>query len=293
LYPAHASAGVDSRDEEKIYQEKGVCPLSLCGSYAAHHGGGFDMSEAFALELYSVRSYFQEDLPGCLSRVAALGYKGVEFFGPFTRPAGEVASLLAQTGLALVGWHTNIAILEGEALDDTVRYLQAAGCPRAIVPWMPPETFATRESVLAFAARLEAIRVRLEPHGLQLGYHNHDAEFNPLPDGTLPWALLMDNTHVIGQLDNGNAMTGSAPQIDTVKLVAQWPGRAVTVHLKPWSKKEGHRTMIGRDDIDWPAFIAAAKYPGGAQWQIVEYEEESLYDQFEGVKLCIEALTGI
>ncbi len=248
------------------------------------------MSEIFALELYSVRTHYREDLPGCLRRVAQMGYKGVEFFGPLVQPAGLVTALLAETGLQMAGWHTGIETLEGDAFDETVAYFKAVGCTAAVVPWADAENFTTREAVLAFAARMDAICERIAPHGIALGYHNHAQEFSPLPDGTLPWAVLMDNSKVFGQLDNGNALMGTAENLDTAEIVAKWPSRANTVHLKPWSKKDGHKTMIGEDDIDWPAFVRAAKEIGGAKWLIVEYEEEAMYEQFDGAERCLRAL---
>lgn len=248
------------------------------------------MSLPIALELYSVRDLYRENFEECLKKTAALGYKGVECFGAPTLPADRVSCALSETGLTLVGWHTPIERLEGDALADTMAYYQTVGCTRAVVPWMDPSHFATPEAVLALAARMQAISEAMKPYGIALGYHNHGQEFVPLADGRLPWAVLMDNTDIIAQLDNGNALSSQTPGLDTVKLVSQWPNRAETVHLKPYSQAKGYATMIGEDDIDWPAFLAAAENPGGAKWLIVEYEEEKLYEQFEGAELCLRAL---
>ena len=243
-----------------------------------------------ALELFSVRNLYKEDFEACLAKTAAIGYAGVECFGEPTLPAERVAAALKASGLAIVGWHMPINLLEGGPLAGTMAYLKAIGCTRAIVPWAGPENFATREATLAFAERLMAIRKAMEPFGIALGYHNHAQEFIPHADGTLPWAVLMDNTDIIAQLDNGNALVSGTPGLDTAALAAQWPGRAVTVHVKPYSFTTGHNAMIGEDDIDWPAFISAAQGPGGAEWLIIEYECEERYSQFEGVEVCLKAL---
>ncbi len=250
------------------------------------------MSNRYALELYSVRDLYRQDFAECLRQTAALGYAGVECFGAPTLPAEDVAAALRETGLALVGWHTPIELLEGDKLPETLAYFSAVGCTRAIVPWMPDSTFATRKSTLAFAEQLSAIEKVLAPHGIAIGYHNHAAEFIPFPDGVFPWSVLMDHTTIIAQLDNGNALASKTPGLDIVALVAQWPGRAATVHLKPYSRATGHATMIGEDDIDWPAFLAAANSPGGAEWLIVEYESD-LYGQFDGAARCLRALEAL
>lgn len=250
------------------------------------------MSLPFALGLYSVRTLYREDFGACLLRTAAMGYAGVECFGAPTLPAEDVRRALEESRLQLVGWHLPIESLEGDALSGTAQYLKAVGTSRAIVPFMPPETFMEAGRIEALADRMNAIQQGLTPHGIHLGYHNHEAEFVPLADGTLPWALLMDRTRLIPQLDTGNALASGTPGLDVSALVKRWPGRAETVHLKPYSRAKGFGTMIGEDDIDWPAFLAAAESAGCA-WAIVEYEEEAAYGQFEGAEACLKALKAL
>ena len=251
------------------------------------------MHKPIALELYSVRDLYQKDFEACLRETAALGYRGVECFGDPALPAERVRKALEANRLSLVGWHLPIETLEGERLQETILYLKATGCPRAVIPWIEPETFATVDSVKVFAARLNRIADALAPHGITVGYHNHDAEFIPLENGELPWAVLMDHSHVFGQLDTGNALHSKTPGIDLTHLVSRWPGRAETVHLKPYSYQTGYETMIGKDDVPWVAFVNAAEAIGKAEWLIVEFEEEKMYGQFEGAELCIRALEAI
>lgn len=251
------------------------------------------MTKPIALELYSVRDLYREDFEACLQKTAALGYTGVECFGAPTLPAERVLAALQTNNLTLVGWHLPIETLEGENLPQTIAYMKSVGATRAVVPWMPPEEFQSANSILAFANRMETIAQALHAHGIALGYHNHHAEFIPLPDGTLPWTLLMDNTTIFGQLDSGNALASHTPGLDVVDLVSKWPKRATTVHLKPYKADKGYETMIGEDDVPWVSFVDAAESIGGAEWLIVEYEEEKLYEQFEGARLCIRALEKI
>lgn len=248
------------------------------------------MSLPVALGLYSIRDLYREDFDACIAQAATLGYTGVECFGAPTLPAAQVKETLARHKLELVGWHTPIELLEGDALVKTVDYFHQVGCTRAIVPYMPPETFETRASVLGFAARMNQIRTRLTQHHMELGYHNHDFEFVPLEDGSLPWAVLMDNTGIIPQLDTGNALSSGTPGLSMAKLIERWPGRSITVHAKPYSRTKGFATMIGEDDIDWSAFLHACEHTGGAKWIVVEFEEDSYLSQCEGAEQCLRAL---
>lgn len=247
------------------------------------------MSLPVALGLFTVRDLYAEDFDACLQKTAALGFAGVECFGKPTLPAAEVAASLKKHGLTLVGWHLLIDLLEGNAAAETIAYLKEVGCSRAVVPYMTPETFETRAGIAAFAARLNAVKATLAPHDIELGYHNHEAEFIPLPDGTLPWSVLMDLTGIFGQLDAGNALHSKTPGISPAELIGCWPGRASTIHAKPYSHTTGMMTMIGQDDIDWSAFLYACEHTGGTKWIIVEYEEPDL-GQFEAAAECIHAL---
>lgn len=248
------------------------------------------MSLPVALGLYTVRDLYRQDFAACLKRTADIGYAGVECFGAPTLPPETVHAALHENGLKLVGWHVPIELLEGEALASTLLYMRQVGCKRVIVPHMPGETFDTRASTLAFAARMNAIRTRVIQAGMELGYHNHETEFIPLEDGQLPWAVLMDNTGIIAQLDCGNALASGTPGLDAAELISRWPGRAHTIHVKPFSYTTRFAAMIGEDDIDWSAMLYAAEHTGGTEWIIVEYEDGKTFGQFEAAAMCIHAL---
>jgi hypothetical protein len=51
------------------------------------------------LELYTVRDAMKADFAGTLAKVAAVGYKEVEFAGYFDHPAKDIRALLDKNGL--------------------------------------------------------------------------------------------------------------------------------------------------------------------------------------------------
>src|SRR6476620_3025192 len=66
------------------------------------------------LQLYTVRDLMKADLPGTLAKVAAIGYKEVEFAGYFGRTPAQIRDLLRRDGLASPSTH-----LPFESLDTT------------------------------------------------------------------------------------------------------------------------------------------------------------------------------
>jgi sugar phosphate isomerase/epimerase len=249
------------------------------------------------LQLYSVRHDLDRDLRGTLQAVAEMGYAGVEFAGAPKHSAQELKSLLDEFGLACCGWHTPFALVQEDTLDATIALNQALDNPNVIVPGIPAQLRETRDDWLKLAAFFDELAGRLATRGMKTGYHNHHIEFEPL-GGERPWDTFFGNTGpgVIMQLDTGNAIHGGG---DPVAILKQYPGRAGTVHLKPYSKvlgkddpDQGFKPVIGDDDTPWEAIFELCETTGGTQWYIVEYESDA-YPPLEAVDLCLKGLKAM
>jgi sugar phosphate isomerase/epimerase len=249
------------------------------------------------LELYSVRHELEKDLRGTLRAVAAMGYEGVEFAGPPKHSAAELRSALEETGLTCCGWHTPFALVQDNTLDGTIALNQALGNKFVILPSAPQEMRSSREGWLEFANFLDALARKLAPHGMQTGYHNHAIEFEAL-DGEAPWDTIFGNTakEVVMQLDTGNAARGGA---DVVAVLERYPGRANSVHLKPytWSAtkddpRQGFKPVIGQDEMPWDDIFRVCETTGGTEWYVVEYESDA-YPPLEAVERCLRGLRAM
>ena len=249
------------------------------------------------LELYSVRHELAQDVSGTLQAVAAMGYAGVEFAGAPQHRAEELRAILDEVGLACCGWHTPFALIQDDQLDATIVFNRAVGNDKIIVPGIPAELRRSRADWLKLAEFFNRLADKLAVHGMVTGYHNHHVEFTRL-DGETPWDTFFGHTQpsVIMQLDNGNALMGGG---DVVEIVEKYPGRAVTVHLKPYTviapeadRDAGFRPLIGEDDVPWAAFFRACETVGGTQWYIVEYESDA-FPPLEAVDRCLQALRAM
>jgi sugar phosphate isomerase/epimerase len=118
------------------------------------------------------------------------------------------------------------------------------------------------------------IAERLKPNNLRVGYHNHTTDFNRI-DGEYWWNLFADRTtkDVILQLDTGNASEMAG--VPVVDLIRRNKGRTVSMHVKPFSKKNPD-AYLGDDELDWPAIMTASESAGGVEWYIIEYEREGV-----------------
>ncbi len=249
------------------------------------------------LELYSVRTEMDKDVYGTLKAVAKMGYEGVEFAGPPKHSARVLRAILDEAGLVCCGWHTPYALVQDDKLAETIAFNKIVGNRRIVIPGLPGNLVGAREKWRAMADVFNKLADKLAPHDMVTGYHNHHTEFAPL-DGETPWDTLFSNTdrRVIMQLDTGNAFYGNG---DSVAILKKYPGRAGTVHLKPYSKsagkadpRQGFRPVIGEDELNWKEIFRLCETTAATDWYIVEYESDA-FPPLEAVERCLKALKAM
>jgi sugar phosphate isomerase/epimerase len=226
------------------------------------------------VQLYCVRKELAEDFDKTMAAVAGIGFDGVEFADYFGRSAKELRKSLDDNGLKCCGTHIVLPDMLGDKLKETVEFNLTLGNPYLIVRWLD-ESFRTSPEVFDNTVGLfNEVADNLKPHGLRVGYHNHDYIFGKF-DGKFLWDILGDGTSkdVILQLDTGNAMVQSG--VDVVELLKRHPGRTGTIHIKPYSSKKPD-AFLGDDELHWPAIIKLCQTSAGTEWYIVEYEVEGI-----------------
>jgi sugar phosphate isomerase/epimerase len=234
-----------------------------------------------AIQLFSLRKQCEVDLERTLAFVRETGFDGVEFAGSYGRTAAQLRGLLDKNSLKCCGSHTPLPELAGDRLRATVEDNQTLQNRNLIIPGLPKQYITSAAGWAAAAERLNEFAEKLRPFNMRIGYHNHDAEFHPV-DGVLPWALLFERTHpdVILQLDTGNARVAGA---DPTALVYEFPGRAVTVHIKDYLPLYLD-PVLGSSDFDWKRFLKACASRGATEWFVIEHDSPSL----EEAKLCFD-----
>jgi len=249
----------------------------------------FETKLPLATQLFVVADMMYEDLRGTLKKVKEAGYDGVEFFGDYKFTAQDVKAALDEVGLQIAGWHTPFDYLSPENIHLTITYNKILGNQFIIVPWMPDETLYTTESCLQFARQLSFVADVLGMHGMVTGYHNHATEFRPTDDtGELPWDIIAQNTpsNVVMQNDVGNGMSGGGDMIDLLK---KYPGRAVTIHMKPFAKDRSDVFFSDPEcEIDWAEYFEICRKEAGVRWYIVEYLNDERFpnDRVGAIAAC-------
>lgn len=237
------------------------------------------------LQLYSLREDCSRDLPGTLAAVARMGYTGVEFYSFYAYTATDLRKMLDDLGLKCCGSHTGLQALLGDALPRTIEFNQALGNKYLVVPGLPEERrsslAAWRDTAQVFATLAEKVK----PHGMLVGYHNHAVEFQ-ITDGQAPFDVFFGATSpaVIMQVDLGNAIHGGG---DPLACLRKFPGRAVTIHLKEYSRDD--KALIGEGGVPWKDVFSLCEAQGKTEWYIVE-QETYAYPPQECVRRCLDSL---
>jgi len=225
-----------------------------------------------ALQLYTIGRDLTRDMAGSLAAVSKLGYKGVEFAGFNNVPATDIRKMLDDNGLKCVGCHTALNTLQGDQFEPTVEFNKTIGNPRLIVPSLAGNLTASRKSLEDTADVFNALSEKLKPLGMRTGFHCHPGEFREV-EGATVWDIFFTraNKDVIMQLDLGHMGTAKADQVAYLK---KYPGRAVTVHVKPANAAP----LLGdaADTNSWPDIFKACETVGGTEWYIVEYDGGSM-----------------
>ncbi len=129
------------------------------------------------LMLWTVRRECATAFEPTLRGVAKIGYEGVELFDLHGHEPDEVAVWLGETGLVACGRHASLDAVETQ-LPALAAEARTLGWQRLVVSWVDPSELGPR-----LVGRLTEAAAAAAAHGLELGFHNHDAEARPRDGG--------------------------------------------------------------------------------------------------------------
>jgi sugar phosphate isomerase/epimerase len=252
------------------------------------------LNAAFAIpmgiEMYSLRDELKKDPLGTVRAVAAMGYKGLEFYAPYFEwthtQAKEMKKLLDDLGIRCFSTHNDASFMSKEHLQNAIDLNLNLGSKYVVMASAQPKPGLDGWKEVAESLNFAADK--LENSGLQAGYHNHDLEFRPA-DGVLPMEILAKNTKpsVMLQLDVGTCLAAGA---DPVAWIRANPGRIHSLHCKDWSPEpgKGYSVLFGEGIADWKGIFSAVETVGGAEYYLME-QEGSRFSEFETAQKCLEA----
>ena len=267
-----------------------VASASLARAFRGMPFDAIKSSIPVGLELYSVREALKSDLEGTVRAVGQLGYQAVEFYSPYydwsEAQTKQMRKFLDDLGIHCYSTHNNAESFADENIEKTRDRNRILGCQYVVLAWSDPKTGL--DGWKALADQLNHAADKLEPAGLKVGYHNHQAEWKAV-DGKRPMEILASNTKptVMLQLDVGTCIEGGG---DPVAWIRANPGRIRSIHCKDWSPdpEKGYKVLFGEGVADWKGIFQAAESVGGVEYYLVE-QEGSRFGEMETARRCLEA----
>jgi len=269
------------------------------------------------LQLYTLGD-ISKSLDETLAKVAAIGFRTVELAGYYGRTPAELRHALDRAGLRCTSSHVRLtpaqdyARLAAEArifgFDRVIHPLFNFPAGMALRP-APGETVTdaigrigqamTPDEWKSQADFLNRAGGALRAEGLRVGYHNHNVEFVPGPDGRTGFDILLAETDpalVVFELDAGWA---AAAGLDPVALLRRHPRRFELMHVKdikastqPNFALRQDPAEVGAGGMNWPAILPAA-YAAGVRRFFVEQEPPFVRDRLESVAISFKYLDGL
>jgi sugar phosphate isomerase/epimerase len=254
------------------------------------------------VQLYTVRDAMQKDFEGTLAKVAAIGYKEVEFAGYFDKPPQQIKEILSRNNLTSPSAHIDYASLTGDAWSKAIDAAQTIGHEYLINAWVDEAVRKEPGSWKRIAETYNRAGEISQTAGIQFAYHNHNFEFAPV-EGKLPYDFLLETCDPkLVQMEMDLCWITSAGK-DPVDYFRRYPGRFPLVHVKGLSKKpaQGAATPIAQvlpditdvghnDIIDWKRIFAHSK-EAGIKHSFVEHDVPK--DPFASLKASYEYLSTL
>ncbi|WP_147111070.1 sugar phosphate isomerase/epimerase [Tateyamaria sp. syn59] len=221
---------------------------------------------ALSYQLYSSRQF--PPLEDTLQMLAEIGYAHVEGYGALVADTDAMNALergLQATGLTMPSCHVGLAMCESHP-DAVLAIAARFGIDTVVIPFIMPDDRPTDAAGWrAFGGRLAVVADKLAASGRRLAYHNHDFEFMPLADGSLPIDLILDAApDVLFEYDVAWAVRAGA---DPMAPIDHYGARIAIAHLKDIAPEgeaadEDGWADVGHGTMAWPALFNALKAAG-------------------------------
>lgn len=242
-----------------------------------------------SVQLYTLRDFIAEDLPGTIARVAQLGFTQVEPYD-FVARADEFAAALAANNLTAPTAH---AMMIGTDVRPVLEAAKMLGITNVIDPFSNPEEWGNKDAVAGFAAEINRISEEAKAYGITIGYHNHFWELSNQIDGQTAFDYFIGllNPDVVLEVDTYWTEVGGVNAADYLRKHAD---RIVAIHVKDgklgleFPEIVEHQVPAGTGDVPVAAILAAAPQA----IPVVEFDKFNGGDLFAAVAQSLAFING-
>ena len=254
------------------------------------------------LQLYTLRDQIAADTAATIKAVAEAGYKQVE---PYRSPETDAMIAAAKdNGLAVNSMHfdwNTIVEAQDAALPDFQKVVASAkehGLSHLVIPYIQDTVRKNLDGYKSLAEKFNKAAEMTKEAGIQLSYHNHNFEFEPMDGGKTGYDIFMAEfgPDLMFEVD---VFWAKLAGIEPADLITKLKGRVSQLHLKDLKKgieipsysSPGNDAFkeIGNGIIDIPAVMAAGEKAGVKHCHV---EQDQSPHPIESIQESMKALMG-
>jgi sugar phosphate isomerase/epimerase len=208
------------------------------------------------VQLFTIPQMVSKDFPAAIKLLSELGYREVEFFGPYPFSAESTlagwqsfSKILGVDKHAFYGYDVKQAkeILDENkirvpsahvAIDDLRNKLEPAmeslsqlGVKYATVPLLQVKQPLSMDFFKGIAEEFNTFGEKMKAYKITFAYHNHGYEHNVL-DGQVPMDYLIQNTDADRVKFEIDIFWMKAAGADPIEFLRKYPGRIRMMHVK-------------------------------------------------------------
>jgi sugar phosphate isomerase/epimerase len=228
------------------------------------------MKHKFAAQLYTLRNELEQDFPGTLRDLKAMGWAAVQISGLRNHTKEEIAAALKETGLHTAGMHVSLDRTRND-LAEVLAEAELFQTKDIIIPFITEEV-RNVDGYIALRKEMNDLAVQLAGKGYRISYHNHDFELHTKIDGVTALEYILaptpDNA-VFAEVDLYWVKKGG---YDPLAFIQPYANRMPIIHLKDMSNDERQVfAEIGTGSIDFAPILVWGER-NGIEWYAVEQD---------------------
>jgi sugar phosphate isomerase/epimerase len=215
------------------------------------------------VQLYTVRSIIENDLPGTLRAIRKIGYRTVEtYVAEYKMNAKDLRQAIVDADLTVPSAHFGY-----DDFASRLDYAKELGAEYVVCSSIPKTIANSADGYKRGADQYNAWAAQAKDMGLKFGFHNHNAEFQDF-GGVTGFDVLMKHTDpalVQWQMDcYWVAQAGYDPvamlrkhgkRMQSLHLKDRKPGAPISTDTGPGSQ---FFTEVGEGTLDWPTILRLA-----------------------------------
>jgi len=243
-----------------------------------------------ALQVYSVRKEAKNDFKGTMQKVKSMGYDNVELCLYGDIPAGEIREVLDGLSLHAISAHVAFEDIYTNT-KKIINSCRVIGCKYIVIPYLAKEFQPGGQKYEKALSCIRKIGSACASNDMILLYHNHDFEFNMMPDSRYSLDHLygdISSELLQAQLDTGWV---KAAGLNPVDIIEKYKMRVPIIHLKDFHVQDNNINFmpIGHGVQDIPAILTAA-VACGVEWIVVEQDHSLAQTPLKAVQKSREYL---